>query len=91
VNVSAQVSLYPLRQAKLEPAIDALRLALAQEGLALQTGPMSTIVAGDARRVFAALERGFEEVARRGDVVLVVTLSNACPVEARDPGDVGTL
>jgi len=89
--VSAQVSLYPLRQAKLGPAIDALRLVLEQEGLALQPGPMSTIVAGEARRVFAALERGFEEAARRGDVVLVVTLSNACPVEARGSGDVGAV
>jgi len=91
VRVSAQVSLYPLRQQKLGPAIETLRLALEREGLELQTGPMSTLVAGDSGRVFAALQRAFEDAARRGDVVLVVTVSNACPVEARGSGDVGAV
>ena len=81
MRVSAQVSLYSLRAAELGPAIDALRRVLEQEGLELQPGPMSTRVAGEGSRVFAALQRGFEEAARRGDVVLVVTVSNACPVD----------
>jgi uncharacterized protein YqgV (UPF0045/DUF77 family) len=83
VMVSAQISLYPLRQEKLGPAIEALRLALEREGLAPEVGPMSTVVIGETDRIFAALQLGFEAAAARGPVALVVTLSNACPVEAR--------
>jgi uncharacterized protein YqgV (UPF0045/DUF77 family) len=79
VRVSAQISLYPLRQASLGPAIEALRLALEREGLAPEVGSMSTFVRGEAGSLFAALERGFEAAAARGPVALVVTLSNACP------------
>jgi uncharacterized protein YqgV (UPF0045/DUF77 family) len=81
--VSAQISLYPLRQEKLGPAIDALRLALEREGLAPEVGPMRTHVVGETGRVLAALQQGFEVAAARGPVALVITLSNACPVDAR--------
>jgi len=83
VTVSAQISLYPLRQETLGPAIETLRLALEREGLVPEVGPMSTVVSGETDRVFAALQKGFEEAAARGPVALVVTLSNACPVDAR--------
>jgi uncharacterized protein YqgV (UPF0045/DUF77 family) len=79
VNVSAQVSLYPLRQERLSPALEVLRRALEREGLAAQVGPMSTLVTGEAGRVFAALQVGFEQAAAGGSVVMVVTVSNACP------------
>lgn len=81
--VSAQISLYPLRQARLAPAIEALRRALEHEGLDARVGPMSTLVRGDAARIFAALHAGFEEAASLGPVALSVTVSNACPVEER--------
>lgn len=83
MTVSAQISLYPLRQETLGPAIETLRLALEREGLVPEVGPMSTVVSGETDRVFAALQKGFEEAAARGPVALVVTLSNACPVDAR--------
>lgn len=86
MTVAAQISLYPLRQEHLGPAIDAFREALEREGLAPEVGAMSTFVSGDAARVFRALERGFGEAAACGPVALVLTLSNACPVEPRGRG-----
>jgi len=83
VTASAQISLYPLRQEKLGPAIEALRRVLEREGLGPEVGPMSTVVSGETDRLFAALQRGFEEAAACGPVALVVTISNACPVDAR--------
>jgi uncharacterized protein YqgV (UPF0045/DUF77 family) len=80
MTVSAQISLYPLRQERLSPAIEALRQALEREGLAAQVGPMSTLVSGEASRVFAALRYGFEQAAAAGPVAMTVTVSNACPV-----------
>jgi uncharacterized protein YqgV (UPF0045/DUF77 family) len=91
MTVSAQISLYPLRQEELSPGIDALRRALEREGLAVQVGPMSTLVVGESIRFFAALQQGFEHAAAGGPVAMVVTVSNACPVGDRGPVDLGDL
>jgi uncharacterized protein YqgV (UPF0045/DUF77 family) len=77
---SAQVSLYPLRQDRLEPAIDMVRAALVSRGLAPQVGSMSTIVVGEDTAIFAALGEAFAKAAGLGHVVMTVTLSNACPI-----------
>jgi uncharacterized protein YqgV (UPF0045/DUF77 family) len=78
--ISAQVSLYPLRQGHLTPAIQALGDVFRSAGLGPEVGPMSTAVAGEVDVVFEALRRGFSQAAANGQVVMVVTLSNACPV-----------
>lgn len=77
--VSAQISLYPLRQPHLRPAVGAVAAELEAHGLCAEPGPMSTLVNGEADAVFAALRDAFARVAEKGDVVLVVTVSNACP------------
>jgi uncharacterized protein YqgV (UPF0045/DUF77 family) len=89
--VSAQISIYPLRQRHLGPAVDGVRLALEEQGLDPEVGPMSTFVAADAERIFAALREAFERAAASGDVAMVVTLSNACPVKDRGSRAVGDL
>lgn len=78
--VSAQVSLYPLRQAHLSPAIREAAQALAEYGLDAQAGLMSTLVRGEDTTVFAALREAFRRASELGDTVMVVTLSNACPL-----------
>jgi uncharacterized protein YqgV (UPF0045/DUF77 family) len=78
---SAQISVYPLRQARLGPAVETVRAALEARGLAPQTGPMSTLVIGDSALLFAALGESFEATASLGEVVMTVAFSNACPVE----------
>lgn len=91
MSVSAQISVYPLRQQHLGPAIEAVRLVLESGGLEPEVGPMSTLVRGDAERVFAAIREAFERVAAMGDVAMVLTLSNACPAEIRGARVVGNL
>jgi uncharacterized protein YqgV (UPF0045/DUF77 family) len=78
--VSAQVAIYPLRQERLTPAISAVRDTLRGAGLEPAVGPMSTTVTGEARIVFRALEQAFVQAGALGHVVMVVTVSNACPV-----------
>jgi hypothetical protein len=46
---------------------------------------MSTRVSGEEAEVFAALRRAFLRGASRGDVVMVITVSQACP--ASEEGD----
>lgn len=77
--ITAQVSLYPLRQASIGPAIrDAVR-AFRKYGLETRTGEMSTLVWGEERVIFDALQEAFHQAAERGDTVMTVTISNACP------------
>jgi uncharacterized protein YqgV (UPF0045/DUF77 family) len=82
--ISVQVSLYPLRQKRLSPAIEAMSETLTAAGLQPQIGPMSTLVTGEAVTVFPALQEAFVRAVALGAVVMTVTVSNACPV-CEDP------
>jgi len=78
--ISAQLSIYSLRQEHLSPAIEALNHALRARGLRPEVGAMSTQVVGEADVIFTALREGFTSAAANGHVVLTLTVSNACPV-----------
>ena len=80
MHVSAQISVYPLRQDQLSPAIREVQDLLAAAGLQLTPGPMSTLVTGEASAVFDGLKTSFSRAAATGHVVMIVTVSNACPV-----------
>jgi uncharacterized protein YqgV (UPF0045/DUF77 family) len=73
------VSVYPLRQVSIGPAIREAVRVFRRHGLETRTGAMSTLVWGEEPAVFAALEEVFHQAAEGGDAVMVVTLSNACP------------
>jgi len=78
--ISAQISVYPLRQEHLSPAIDAVRKALESRELRPDISAMSTIVTGESKDLFVALHEAFDRAAATGHVVMTVTVSNACPV-----------
>lgn len=79
-TISAQVSVYPLRQERLTPAIEAVKAALEAHGLSAEVGAMGTYVTGGARTLFAALGEAFVQAAGSGQVVMTITVSNACPI-----------
>jgi uncharacterized protein YqgV (UPF0045/DUF77 family) len=81
MEVAAQVSLYPLRRAELSPAIERAIAVFTQHGLKVTPGSMSTVVSGDHDRMFDALKQAFQVTAAQGETVMVVTVSNACPVQ----------
>jgi uncharacterized protein YqgV (UPF0045/DUF77 family) len=83
--ISAQVSLYPLHQPHTGPAIDAALEIFRARGLDVQPGSMSTLISGASDAVFDGLRASFEAAAARGDVVMVVSLSNCCPLPAARP------
>ena len=82
-GIAAQVSLYPLRQASLSSAIDQALQIFREHGLSVEPGAMSTLITGDDAALFAALQEAFRRVAEQGQVVMLVTLSNACPVSGK--------
>lgn len=82
--ISAQVSLYPLGQEDLSPAIDQVLSIFHDRGLEVAPGAMSTLVSGDDVVVFSALHAAFCHVANESRLVMVVTFSNACPSARRN-------
>jgi uncharacterized protein YqgV (UPF0045/DUF77 family) len=80
--LTAQVSLYPLRQPHLSSAIQQALDVFRRHGLEVVPGAMSSLLTGEDEPVFAALKEAFQTTSQQGDVVMVVTLSNACPVPA---------
>jgi len=79
-RISAQVSLYPLRQARLAATIDKALHVFRKAGLSVEPGRMSTVILGDQAAVFAAVQDAFRTAAAHGDVVMQVSFSNACPL-----------
>jgi uncharacterized protein YqgV (UPF0045/DUF77 family) len=80
MEISAQVSLYPLGQSDLAPAIEAVWKELRSHGLSPRPGAMSTLVQGNDQAVFAALRDAFAEATHYGGAVMVLTISNVCAV-----------
>ncbi|MHB1317028.1 MAG: YkoF family thiamine/hydroxymethylpyrimidine-binding protein [Anaerolineae bacterium] len=89
IGISAQVSLYPLGQSDLAPAIQALVDTLHEYGLPCEVGSMSTVVWGRDQVVFAALQEAYRRTVAYGPAVLQVTLSNACPLPPADGAGAG--
>jgi uncharacterized protein YqgV (UPF0045/DUF77 family) len=83
-RISAQVSLYPLRQTSIGPTIRRAVHGLRECGLSVRVGEMSTLVWGEEGVLFDALREAFHQAAEQGDVVMSVTLSNACPEPGSD-------
>jgi len=80
MDISAQISVYPLRQDQLSPVIRDVQDVLTAAGLQVTPGPMSTLVAGEGAIVLDAIKTAFLRAVETGHVVMTATLSNACPV-----------
>jgi len=85
-GLAAQISIYPLRQPHLSPTIDdVVQVFRNHEGLEVRPGSMSTLVIGNDDEIFAALKDALRNAAAKGEVVMVATLSNACPIPGPAP------
>lgn len=81
--LSAQLSIYPLRQLSLSLTINESLEVLKAFGLRLIPGSMSTLILGETNQLWSALKKVFSVASKHGEVVMILTLSNACP----KPGD----
>jgi uncharacterized protein YqgV (UPF0045/DUF77 family) len=66
MQISAQISLYPLRQLSLSPAIVEAWKILEENQLDLRKGEMSTMVVGEVEKVFGAIREVFLNSAEKG-------------------------
>ena len=86
-SMTAQVSIYPLRQTSVSDAISGALAAFRATDVEVHPGAMSTVIVGKEDAVFTALREGYRAARMQGDVVMVATLSNACPTPATPHGD----
>jgi len=84
--ISAQLSLYPLRQASLSQAIDPALKKLKEYELEFYPGSMSAVIFGVDSEVWRGLQAAFLAASEQAEVVMVVTISNACPQPEREEG-----
>jgi len=84
MKVQAEISLYPLRQNDLTKPIRQFIQVLENNNLQVKTGPMSSLVAGEESVVFESLQKAFERLAQRYEVVMTAKISNACPKVNKD-------
>jgi uncharacterized protein YqgV (UPF0045/DUF77 family) len=81
MTIQAEISLYPLKTARLQPVLDRFLERLDQHDIEIVEGAMSSRVRGGTTDVFAALSDAFSAVAEDHSVVLILKASNACPAE----------
>ena len=82
--ITAEASLYPLRTKNIDGPINRFCRNLKNLGLKIDTGDMSTIISGEAGKVFDGLKAAVTDVGEESDIVLVVKFSNACSSCAAD-------
>jgi hypothetical protein len=75
-QIGLQFSLYPLRQEKLQEAIEAAVRAAANEGIEVDVGRLSSSGMGDEDTVFKAVRAAFDAARALGPAVMVVTLAS---------------
>jgi uncharacterized protein YqgV (UPF0045/DUF77 family) len=80
MNISVQISLYPLGKESLSQDIAEFVKILQAKGLQCEVGKMSTVLYGETDVVFDALKEAYSYIASKGGCVMVSSISNACPV-----------
>jgi len=78
-ELSAQLSVYPLRQPSLSPTINQTLEALQNHNLRVIPGSMSTLILGKDAELWEGLEDAYSKAAGQGEVVMILAISNACP------------
>ena len=79
MKVQAEVSLYPLRTRDLAKSIWMFTESLAQDGIEVDTGPMSSHLSGKCEDILGSLARAFEKAARNHQVVMTVKVLSMSP------------
>jgi uncharacterized protein YqgV (UPF0045/DUF77 family) len=80
MKVRAEISLYPLKTTELSSPIDEFCRILQAQGLEVQIGPMSSSVYEESKDLFNTIQKAFEQLAEKYQMVMTVKISNACPL-----------
>jgi len=78
-EISAQVSLYPLKQLDIYPTINETIELFKDYGLTVVPSTMSTVIVGSEELLWKAMYDAFLLASQHGETVMLLTVSNACP------------
>jgi len=81
--IEVQFSIYPVREEHISPFIERAVEILKSAVLPVEVGAMSSITYGESAAVFKAFDEIIEEFDGKAQFVLVLTISNACPVNLK--------
>ncbi|NNN04900.1 MAG: hypothetical protein HKL90_03270 [Elusimicrobia bacterium] len=81
MNVTFQVSLYPVGREEFKAPIDAFIADLREDGLRVDVHETATIGRGSLAEVFASLARAYERATKGGEAVMVVTVASGAPTK----------
>ncbi|MGO9482216.1 MAG: YkoF family thiamine/hydroxymethylpyrimidine-binding protein [Candidatus Kryptoniota bacterium] len=81
MGITFQVSLYPLMQKDIRPAINGFISKLKSDGMDAVVHETSTIGTGNIDKVFGALKNAYIEACKSGDTIMVLTAANGCPTK----------
>jgi uncharacterized protein YqgV (UPF0045/DUF77 family) len=76
--IAIQVSLYPLQQADIEPALEEFWKVLKQEEIKHRITPLSTVIwSEDEEHLYNAVFTAYKKAREKGSAVMVQTLITA--------------
>ena len=75
--IQAEISLYPVGSSDVTREIVEFLDTVKTEGVRVEMGRMSSVLAGESDEVFRALHKAFDHAAMNGRVVLVSKITNA--------------
>ncbi len=81
MEITFQVSLYPIAKEDFKTPINKFISELKKEKLNITVTPTSTIGNGEMEKVFDALREAYGSAAKHGDVVMVLTVVNGGPTK----------
>ena len=80
MKIEADVSLYPLGEEEVIHPVHDFWEGLKKHGCTIEHCQASTLVAGESNQVFEAVRLGYEEAVQKSGCVLIMKISNACPL-----------
>ncbi len=79
MNITFQVSLYPIAQSNFKIPIDNFIMNLRKDDIRVDVHETSTVGSGEIDKVFDSLKKAYSSAAKGGDTVMVLTVVNGAP------------
>ncbi|MCL5268018.1 MAG: Ykof family thiamine-binding protein [Bacteroidetes bacterium] len=81
MNITFQVSLYPIAKEDFKTPINNFISELKKQHIDVTVHETSTIGSGDIDRVFNTLKNAYSSAAKKGDTVMVLTIVSGSPTK----------
>jgi uncharacterized protein YqgV (UPF0045/DUF77 family) len=80
MNITAEVSLYPLEENYGEKIMEFLHGLHTNHGISVETSAMSTLLTGDYETIMKMLNEGMQNFFENHKAVCILKISNGCMV-----------